>query len=64
LFFPVKRFGGISFGVFDGTERSEKRGLKEFLKTDRVISMDSPKYGPKDDLGMMIRAAVANSSQN
>jgi len=56
----VKQGGGTSFGVFDGTEKSAKRGLREFLKTGRVTSMHLPRYGPNDELGKMLRAAVAN----
>jgi len=56
----VKQYGGLAFGVFDRTETSAKRGLREFLKTDRVTSMHLPRYGSKDELGMMLRAAVAD----
>lgn len=56
----VKKMGGVSFGVFNpGDESSARRGFLEFLKTDRVVSMHSPKYGRKHDLGAMLRTAVA-----
>lgn len=52
--------GGTVFGVFNPAEpKSAKRALLEFLKTDRVISMHAPKYGKKDELGSLLRAAVA-----
>lgn len=57
----VNRFGGMSFGVFDPTEQSRaKRALNDLLKPGRVVSMHSARYGPKDDLGAMLRAAVNN----
>src|SRR5579883_2096782 len=56
----VKRQGGMAFGVFNpGEERSAKRALLEFLSTDRVISMHAPRYGKKDELGALLRAAVS-----
>lgn len=54
----VKRFGGSPFGVFHADSDSAKRALQEFLKTDRVIASYTPKYGPSDDLGMILRGAV------
>ena len=56
----LKNQGGTAFGVFKpGEEMSAKRAFLEFLKTDRVISMHAPRYGEKDELGSLIRAAVA-----
>lgn len=55
----VKRFGGTTFGVFNpGEEAKAKRALVEFLIPKRVISMHAPKYGRKNELGALIRAAV------
>lgn len=55
----VKKMGGVPFGVFDPTQQSSaQRALKEFLKAGRTVSSHSPKYGPGDDLGAFIRAAV------
>lgn len=55
----VKSRGGVPFGVFNpGQAASAHRALVEFLSTDRVASMHSPKYGATDDLGALIRAAV------
>jgi hypothetical protein len=57
----LKRHGGTCFGVFDPTDQGKaKRALIQFLKTDRVISMHSPRYEPDQDLGSLLRAAVAN----
>lgn len=56
----VKQSGGTTFGVFNpGEEGKAKRALVEFLKPARVISMHAPKYGRQDELGALIRAAVA-----
>ncbi len=50
---------GQVFAVFDPTEESKaKRAFVEFLQPHRVMSMHSPRYGPKDDLGLMLRMAV------
>ena len=54
----LKKQGGSSFGVFKADEESAKRALLEFLKTDRVIASYTPKFGTKDDLGIILRAAV------
>lgn len=56
----VKRNGGMTFGVFDpAKEQSAQRALKEFLQAGRTVGTHSPRYGPEDDLGALIRAAVA-----
>ena len=56
----VKHFGGTPIGVFDPrTDLAAKRALLEFLKPERVISIHAPKYRKTDDLGAIIRAAVA-----
>ncbi|HWP93643.1 MAG TPA: HAD family hydrolase [Thermodesulfobacteriota bacterium] len=56
----IKNNGGLPFGVFDpAKKKSAKTALIQFLKTSRVISSHSPKYGKKDELGSFIRAAVA-----
>ncbi len=56
----VKKQGGTAFGVFNpGEKKSAKRALLEFLKPDRVISMHAPRYRAKDELGSLLRAAVA-----
>lgn len=56
----LKKERGTSFGVFHPDRRdSARRAFTEFLKTDRVISSHAPKYGPGDELGSLLRAAVA-----
>jgi hypothetical protein len=52
---------GKAFGVFN-PENPEKAkvALEEFLIPKRVVSMHAPKFGCKDDLGALLRAAVAN----
>jgi 2-hydroxy-3-keto-5-methylthiopentenyl-1-phosphate phosphatase len=60
----VKRQGGMAFGVFNpGEQHSAKRALNEFLSTDRVISMHAPRYRKTDELGALLRAAVASIAQ-
>lgn len=52
---------GLGFGVFHPTsEKKTKEALEEFLQTDRVVSMHSPDYRNGEDLGSILRAAVAN----
>ncbi|MDA0998899.1 MAG: haloacid dehalogenase-like hydrolase [bacterium] len=56
----IQKNGGTAFGVFNPEEEgSAKRAFLDFLKTKRVISMHAPKYGKKDDLGALLRTAVA-----
>jgi len=55
----VKKMGGTPIGVFDpGDEGSAKRALLKFLKTERVISSHAARFGKKDELGALLRAAV------
>jgi len=58
-FSMLKAAGGTPFGVFHpGEEDSAKRAFLEFLAPDRVVSMHAARYGPSDELGALIRAAV------
>jgi hypothetical protein len=51
---------GQVYAVFDPTEQSKaKRSFVEFLQPHRVSSMHSARYGPQDDLGVVLRLAVA-----
>lgn len=60
----VKRQGGMAFGVFNPAEKNAaKRALQEFLNPDRVMSMHAPRYRKTDELGALLRAAVAASAQ-
>jgi phosphoserine phosphatase len=59
-FSVVQKGNGTAFGVFDPSqESSARKALIKFLKPNRVISVHSPRYGPSEDLGAMLRAAVA-----
>lgn len=59
-FSVVQKNGGMAFGVFDpSTERSAKKALIEFLKPKRVTSTHAPRYRKTDELGALLRAAVA-----
>jgi phosphoserine phosphatase len=56
----LTKFHGSAFGVFDASQEGKaKRALTEFLHTGRVLGMHSPRYGPNDDLGALLRAQVA-----
>jgi aspartate/methionine/tyrosine aminotransferase len=56
----LKKEHGASFGVFDPARKeSARKAFTEFLQTDRVISMHAPRYGPGDELGSLLRTAVA-----
>jgi len=59
-FSMIRHFKGLAFGVFNPEdENSAKKTLREFLKPNRVMSMHAPKYGPKEELGSLLRTAVA-----
>jgi hypothetical protein len=59
----LKKERGTSFGVFDPSRReSARKAYTQFLKTDRVISMHAPRYGPNDELGSLLRIAVATQA--
>jgi hypothetical protein len=52
--------GGIAFAVFDPTkERAAKQALQEYLIPGRVTSAHAPNYTKERELGMLIRAAIA-----
>jgi phosphoglycolate phosphatase-like HAD superfamily hydrolase len=56
----LKRYSGVPFGVFDPSNSAKaKRAFIEFIKPGRVVGMHAPKYGPDDELGSLLRAAVA-----
>lgn len=60
----LKAHHSICFGVFDPTDETKaKRALLEFLGPGRVVSMHAPRYRPKDELGALLRAHVANLCQ-
>ncbi|MGI0012395.1 MAG: hypothetical protein ACREBU_02975 [Nitrososphaera sp.] len=56
----VNHFQGTTFGVFNPKEeKSAKQALQELLKTGRVVSAHAPKYRKNDELGALLRSAVA-----
>lgn len=57
----IRKEGGTCFGVFNPAERkSAKRALLEFLGPGRVVSAHAPRYRMTDELGSLLRSAVAN----
>jgi hypothetical protein len=57
----LNRFNGISFGVFDPRKSdSPKKAWEKLIVPKRVKTMNSPHYGRDDDLGALLRAAVAS----
>jgi len=57
----LKLMQGLGFGVFNpASEKKTQEALEEFLQTDRVVSMHKPDYRNGEDLGSILRAAVAN----
>jgi hypothetical protein len=55
----LRQQGGTAFGVFDPAKPGRaKRALQEFLRSNRTISSHAPRYGPTDELGSLLRAAV------
>ena len=55
----LKKYDAPRFGVFDPSNQSKaKRAFLEFLQPGRVVGMHAPKYGPTDELGSLMRAAV------
>ncbi len=56
----LQAYGGVGFGVFDPKkEGSPKKAYETLVTTRRTITTNSPHYGAKDDLGAIIRVAVA-----
>jgi hypothetical protein len=55
----IGKFGGKAFGVFDPTKAdAPKKAWERLAAPRRVTTLNSPRYGPKDDLGALLRAAV------
>ena len=55
----MEQFNGQSFGVFDpAKEDRPKKAWEQLVAPKRVSTMNSPRYGKKDDLGSLLRAAV------
>lgn len=51
--------GGKGFGIFDPTKAgSPKKGWEQLVVPHRVHTLNSPRYGERDDLGALLRTAV------
>jgi hypothetical protein len=51
--------GGYAFGILDPADAdSARRTLLNLLMPRRVMSVHAPRYGPKDDLGSLLRQTV------
>lgn len=58
-FSVMAQFKGQAFGVFNpAREGSPKKAWEQLIAPRRVATMNSPRYGSKDDLGALLRAAV------
>jgi hypothetical protein len=57
----IQKMGGSAFGVFDPSKQDKtKRAFQEFLLPHRVNTMHAPKFGPKQELGSMLRMWVSS----
>ncbi len=56
----IQKNGGTAFGIMK--KETARRTFLEFLKTGRVSGAYSPRFGTDDDLGMLLRAAVASTA--
>jgi len=55
----LKNLGGLSIGVFDPKKKgSPKKAYEKLVAPHRVGSLHSPKFGPNDDLGSVLRVMV------
>lgn len=55
----LKNLGGKSIGVFDPKKAgSPKKAMEKLLAPQRVMSCHSPQFGPKHDLGALLRVLV------
>jgi hypothetical protein len=60
-FSVVLNSGGIAFGVFDPTKGgSPKKAWENLVARHRVPALSSPRYGDKEILGSLLRAAVSS----
>ncbi|MCW8137593.1 MAG: haloacid dehalogenase-like hydrolase [Planctomycetota bacterium] len=58
-FSVVEQRGGSAFALFDPERHAlVKRAWVKFVRPRRVSNVNSPKYGPRDDLGALLRMAV------
>lgn len=57
----IKKAGGLGFGVFTPKkDDSPKRAMERLVAPHRVDSMNAPRYGKRDELGALLRAAVSS----
>ena len=56
----VTQGGGIAFGAFSPSGPSARRALQTLLKPGRTASVHAPMYEENNELGALLRAAVAN----
>jgi phosphoserine phosphatase len=55
----LNKAGGEGFGVFDPSRAgSPKKAWEQLAAPHRVTSLNAPKYGPRDELGALLRVAV------
>jgi phosphoserine phosphatase len=58
-FSVMAQFKGQAFGVFNPErDGSPKKAWEQLVAPRRVATMNSPRYGSRDDLGAILRAAV------
>jgi len=56
----IAKNGGMGFGVFDPKKKdSPKKAFEQLVTPTRVKTMNAPKYRNGDELGALLRAAVA-----
>ncbi len=56
----IEKNGGLPFGVFDPKRKdSPKKAFEQLVAPKRVKTMNAPRYRKTDELGALLRAAVA-----
>jgi phosphoserine phosphatase len=56
----IEKSGGVPFGVFDPKRKgSPKKAFEQLVAPKRVKTMNAPRYRASDELGALLRAAVA-----
>ena len=54
--------GGMAIGIFDPSdEKSARRSFMRLLLPRRVVTLHAPRYGPKQELGSLLRVAVTTA---
>jgi len=57
----VEYMGGKAFGVLQADTESGKNRIAKMLGPRRARSLNSPRYGPDDDFGLILRQMVATA---